>query len=500
MVEKIDNFKPATVTILGGGTAGWLVALYITKHWPSLDVTVLEDPSKPPIIAGESGGNALTVIYDQIGVNIKDWVHSVNATPKLGGTFYGWNGKDSVFYHSLITEYTKCWSQDFPSIEERYYYLRGLIGANIPIADAVPTGRIMKENKIPFYKDLSLFQNTRPMWHFDSRENADYLKNFAIDEGIKLVEGQYTHSTKNNNGELKSIHLSDGRELESDWYFDCSGFARLLLEKEMNVEKDILTDYFPASAVLPWWDEPCLNSSTVATTMDAGWTWKIGLTHRTGQGYLYDPNVLTDDQALAEIHKKFGNHIEPVARLKFTPTIFKQSMRKNVIGIGLSTGFMEPLEANGTGVIVDALLALKETWNPFDKVKTREDEFNKKVYHAYNVIKDFLSLHYRGKGNGSDFWKEQSNPIHTPDSLKERLEEWEVFYRTGKIDLNHYMNQFSIESWLTVIQGLDIIDSSLINLEEIKPFILDYYEREKELSKVEQDACLGIEEWNKIIN
>ena len=491
--------KNSTVTILGGGTAGWLTALFVKEHWQSVEVTVVEDPDRPPIIAGESGGVALTYIYDRVGICPEDWVKKVNATPKLGGTFHNWNGKNSVFYHSLITDYTRVWEKDFPSIEERYYYLRALIGAGIPVADVTPTGKIMKENKVPFYKDMSSFQNVSPMWHFDSRANADYLKQVGITKGITLVEGKYVCSIKDSNNNIQKILLANNVELETDWYFDCSGFARLLLEKEMNVQQDILTDYFPANAVMPWWGEPCFNSSTLATTMDAGWTWQIGLAHRTGQGYLYDPNVLTQDQALDEIHQKFGSHIEPIAHLKFTPAIFKESMKNNVIGIGLSTGFMEPLEANGTGIIVDALLSLQKTWNPYEQNTVNEKLFNELVYNSYNGIKDFLSLHYRGKGNESEFWKEQTNPSRIPDSLKERLEEWEIFYRTGYINFEKYQNGFSLESWLTVIQGLDLIDSSLINLEQMNPFILDYYDREKLLSISEQEACLGIEEWCNII-
>lgn len=488
--------KAKSIVILGGGTAGWLTALFIKNRWKDAIVSVIEDPSKPPIIAGESGGYALTLMFDRIGIDTQDWAKNVNATPKLGGIFHGWNGKDSVFYHSLVTSYTSYWSKLFPSIEEQYFYLRALIGLNINIVDISVTGDFVKNNKVPYDAELNIVNNTSHMWHFDSRANANYLKKLGIIRGIKLIEDQYQTLIRNNNGSVRILKLKN-QSVAADWFFDCSGFARLLLKKELGVDIDDQSSYFPANAVLPWWSDTELNTGTVATTMDAGWTWKIGLTHRTGQGYLYDPDILTKDQALDEIHRKFGSHIEPVASLTFTPCILKESWKHNVIGIGLSTGFMEPLEANGTGAIVDALLALELNWSP-ECTSSNQLEFNNTIYASYTNIKDFLSLHYRGRGLNTKFWREQKDPLRVPDTLKERLDGWTEFYKTGKINLSKYQQQYSIESWATVIQGLNLIDPALINVGEIGPYIHNYYTKEKIMQNRIQERCIGIQEWNNL--
>ena len=483
------------VVVLGGGTAGWLTALYTKALYPNLSVTVVEDPGKPPIIAGESGGFALSMIYDRLGIEFAHWGASVGATPKLGGKFIGWNGKDSVFYHSLITpHYTKAWSKDFDSYEERYYFLKQLIGMGINICDTVPTAHMLKNNLVPFDDYGAVVDHIYPMWHFDSRANADYLKQYGLKKGIELVEGKYVGAVKNTKGNISKILLEDGRELSAQWFFDCSGFARLLLEKEMRGEVLDQSQYFPACAVLPWWSDTELNTATIATTMNAGWSWKIGLRHRTGQGYLYDPNHLTEDQALQEIEQKFGP-VEPVARLKFTPSIHKESQIGNVFGIGLSTGFMEPLEANGTGIIVDQLLALEHNWNPNFVYEDCRAAFNKEVLDKYLSIRDFLSLHYRAKGYETDFWKEQADPNRVPDSLKQRLEEFEEYYKTGRFDFEKYQEGFSLESWLTVIQGLDLIDTKLISVGDKGPFIDNYYkETIKPYNKI-YNRCIGIDKW-----
>lgn len=486
-----------SAVILGGGTAGWLTALYISKTWPGLNVTVIEDPSKPPIIAGESGGYYLVMLYELLGINFREWAIATGATPKVGGKFIGWNGKDHVFWHSLISPYAYLWGMRFPNDKTRYFYLRALLGLNIPVADILASGEILKNNKVPFDNNLILNQEIKSMWHFDSRANADYLKQIGLAQGIDLVEGTYQNCVKINDN-IECLKFEDGRTLHADWFFDCSGFARLLLDKEYNIEKIDYTENFPARSVIAWWDKPDYSSATIATTMNAGWSWKIGLRERTGQGYLYDPNILSKDQALEEIHTKFGQHVEPVASLTFVPALLKENAKNNVIGIGLSTGFMEPLEANGTAVIANALTVLGEIWNPFIKRQEFIEEFNKKMWNFNEAIKDFLLLHYRGHGLETEFWKDQrTNKIRVPDSLKDKLDKWEEFYRTGKINPNEYTGHYNFESWATVIQALNLVDYKLIKTGDVNNLVYDYYLKEKMMHKTAQESAIGIEEWIK---
>lgn len=487
------------IIVLGGGTAGWLTAMTLSKLWPGTVVTVIEDPAKPPIIAGESGGMAIATIFKLLDIDIVEWENTVNATPKLGGIFYNWNGEGSVFHHALVHNYTDSWSKNFNSHEEQMFYLRTLIKNNIELCDVFTAGDFIKNNKVPFDNNLKPLHPS--MHHFDSRATAAYLKKIGLSRGITLVEASFTHCDKDENGNLTTMHFNNHPSLSADWFFDCSGFARLLLEKECNISNTDYSEIFPARAVVAWWDDSDLYSSTIATAMDAGWSWKIGLMHRSGQGYLYDPDILTEDQALAEVHKKFGNHIEPVAKLKFTPSILDEFWYKNVIGIGLSTGFLEPLEANGTGVIVDSLIALQMSFNPYDRNFNNRSQFNNAVHRSYQTIKDFLSLHYRGKGLDTEFWKEQqSNPNRIPDSLRARLHDFEYFYRTNNIEYIQYMSQYGIESWLTVIQALDIIDPGIIDIKDgVDSLVLKHFKKEKQIQRNIQNKSIRIEEWKELI-
>jgi tryptophan halogenase len=336
------------------------------------------------------------------------------------------------------------------------------------------------------------------MWHFDSRANAAYLKNVGMSRNITLIEGEYQHSNLDHQGNIASLVLDGERVIPLDWVLDCSGFARLLLEKVMGVGKKDYTDILPARAVIAWWDKPKFNSATIATAMDAGWSWQIGIKHRTGQGYLYDPDILTSDQALVEIRSKFGEHVEPVASIKFSPCVLDQFQKKNVIGVGLSTGFLEPLEANGVGVITDSLEFLKQLWDPWATVDEFPKEFNQLVAQSYEAIKNFLSLHYRGKGLETRFWKEhQTNPIRIPDSLSAKIDEIKEFYCTGAINPFNYAGQYSLESWITVVNALDIVTPDLIPKHESNEYILEYYARQKTLNMQICKEYIGIEEWSQ---
>jgi len=483
-----------SVVILGGGTAGWLSAIFIKNYWPDLTVTVIEDPKRPPIIAGESGNLPINGIYNNLGIDIIDWVKETGATPKQGGEFYNWNGKGHKFYHSLFSEYYTEWAKTFPSKKERYFYFRELIGSGITPCDIPHSGQCVKENLVPF--DTNTNQIGPSMWHFDSRANAAYLKKIGLSRNISLIEGEYQKSNLDHQGNIESLVLDNDRIVPLDWAIDCSGFARLLLEKVMNVGKTEYADIFPARAVIAWWDKPKFNSATIATAMDAGWSWQIGIKQRTGQGYLYDPDILTPEQALDEIRSKFGEHAEPVASIKFSPCVLDQVQKNNVIGLGLSTGFLEPLEANGVGIITDSLEILRRVWNPWVDASEFPKEFNQSVAESYEAIKNFLSLHYRGKGLETKFWKEhQTNPSRIPESLTARLEEIKQFYLTGKINLNNYSRQYSLESWITVVDALGLISPALVAKHESNEYILRYYARQKERNMKICKDYIGIEEW-----
>jgi tryptophan halogenase len=300
------------------------------------------------------------------------------------------------------------------------------------------------------------------MWHFESRAAAAYFKKIGIERGITLVEGEYNISTRDIAGNISSIGLDHDRQISADWFFDCSGFARLLLEKTLGEKIVDYSDYFPARAVVAWWDEPETSLTTNAIAMKYGWSWNINLRHRSGNGYLYNPDMITLDQAVNEAETRFNKKIDPIANFTFVPGIMKNSWKNNVIGIGLSSGFLEPLEANGVAVIIEALYALHDHWDPHDNNSDYSiARFNDKVFTITDDIKDFLALHYRGQRRDTEFWLDHHhNPKRTPESLRQKLWIWNTYF-DGRSDTPIF-NGYSPTAWLTVIQGLNIFNNTAL--------------------------------------
>ena len=466
------------VVVLGGGTAGWLTGLYIKRYWPKLKIAIVENPKKPPIIAGESGTTTFVDLLQAIDIDIKDFVKKVNATPKLGGKFTNWNGVGTEFIHCLQTDYAPWldgWTDyvnnevDEPVMlsqltrilqreREKEIYLKTLIGNDTPLTEAFYAHQFIKEQKVPFgHPTVDL--PVRAMWHFESRSTAAYLKEKGIERGIEIIEGEYQNSKQDSKGNISSILLDEDRELFATWFFDCSGFARLLLDKVLKEPVIDYTNYFPARSVIAWWDKPCYCVTTNAIAMKYGWSWNINLRHRSGNGYLYDPDHLTYDQALQEIESTFGK-VEPIANFSFQPGMMRNTWKNNVIAIGLSNGFLEPLEANGVAVIIESLYALHDHWHPSEPNYVSQ-RFNDRVWQVTEDIKDFLALHYRGQRRDTEFWISHGNDDYRiPDTLKNKLEDWKTWYAKGGSEPT--FNGYSPTAWLMVLQGLRVFDHSKI--------------------------------------
>lgn len=476
MYQQKRNSK---IVVLGGGTAGWLSALFIQRNYKNVDITVIEDPSKPPIIAGESGTTTFTDFLLHLKIDKDNFIRTVNATPKLGGRFVDWNGVGTEFVHCLQTDFSPWlddWTDYIKNVNDdnmygaskkmlmseygRQLYLKTLIANDIPLEQMFYSGAFIRENKVPFgaFSPIPCV----PMWHFESRASAQYFKSTALDRGIQLLEAQFQTATLDNQGNITELILDNNRKISADWFIDCSGFSRLLLGKTL---QEPLVDYsniFPANSVVAWWDKPCYTVTTNATAMKYGWSWNINLRHRSGNGYLYDSNHISLDQAVQEAELRFNKKIEPIANFTFSPGTMKNLWKNNVIGVGLSSGFLEPLEANGVAIIIETLYGLADHWNPHgENTDYDQQRFNYKLFSVTEDIKDFLSLHYRGHRNDTEFWKDhKNNSLRVSDTLREKLHRWELFYKN--LSDAPTFNGYSAGAWLTVLQGLSIFDNTVL--------------------------------------
>ena len=502
------------IVVLGGGTAGWVTALYIQRYWPDVSITVIEDPNRPPIIAGESGNTLFTDFLNRININKDDFIKATNATPKLGGRFIDWNGVGTEFLHVMQTDHSPWldnWNEfldNAPTLnitlnrifseKIRSIYLKTVLANDVPLHHMFHSGELLRQNKVPIGSYSPLPCN--PMWHFDSRAAALWFKDIGLQRNLEVVLGEYVDAERGVDGDVTQVILKDGRRIEGDWFFDCSGFSRLLINKLLKVEQINLSENFPARSVVAWWSESNPSLTTNAFAMSHGWSWNINLRHRSGNGYIFDPDCITLDQAIDEASVRFNKKVEPVANFTYTPGISKLHWKNNVIAVGLSSGFLEPLEANGVAVIIEAMYSLLDYWDPNQSVKAhhiKTEKFNNRMFTLYNDIKDFLALHYRGKRNDSEYWKKLKNEKTIPDSLKEKLQQWEDFYyRDGA---EPQCLGYSEAAWLMVLQGLDYFDVKIL---QQRPFVkihetsgLEIINKSREYYKQLVDPFCTLDEW-----
>lgn len=496
------------IVVLGGGAAGWLTALFMQKNYPAVDVTVIEDPTTPPIIAGESGSSLFNKLYNFLEINFDEWIIATNAMPKLGGTLTDWKEVGTDFVHGLVPDwYDNRYLGEFPEFESgNKDFVACSIALGIRQEHMYYNAKLQRVGKLPLSESSDPNRKfntiTLPMWHFDSRANALFLKQLGIKRNITLIEQRYKTATRLPSGGIKSLTLDDDTEVAGDWFFDCSGFARLLNHKLLGEPLKDLTQYFPARRALAWWDEGTnMKNHTGLKAMKYGWSWEIGLNHRVGNGYVFDPDLISLDQAQEEVEKTFNKKITPVATIQFQPCQMENIWRENVIAVGLSSGFVEPLESNGLLVVVAACNVLGEFWSPsMEHNSLTQRIFNSEFLQRMEDIRDFLAMHYRTKRKDTEFWRSHAeDKDRIPDSLKYRLE----LYQQGFLGPNN-TKAYGFESYTTVAQAMD-----LINTEKLKERLLskretifeDFNRHWLTLSKdIDQicDICYTMEQWRNI--
>jgi tryptophan halogenase len=482
------------VAILGGGTSGWLTAIFFKKVWPELEITVIEDPKSPPIIAGESCTAPFVDLIDFLDIDTNDWIKKTDAFPKLGGKFVDWGPNKSTFTQPLFSSYRNRW--DYTNIEfgEDNVLLKGMLALGIPLKDITVSGHLLDKKMTPFTKNGHV---VRPMYHFDSRKNAEYFKKIGLDSDINVILSKYKSCTKNNQG-IETLILED-REFSADFYIDCSGFNQLILKKELNAKFTDFSKFFTATGVIAWWDQTELKPYSNMIAMDYGWRFNIDLQSRSGNGYIYDTSLLSADQAKDEVERKFGKTVDLVANAKWAPEMALHPWQQNVIAIGLSNGFLEPLGSGGHTMIAMMLRLLSECWSPC--IETQElarKRFNTEYENIVEDTVDFIALHYRNGRADTEFWKRHLSSESIPDSLQSKLEHYKFgnLYDTG--------SAYSIENYCVVAQAYNLIDKELLantlrhkNNNMLEKITQEYTQLTAEIGYISKN-CMSTSEWKKI--
>ena len=368
--------------ILGGGTAGWLTALYLNKHFPNDEITVVASSEIGILGAGEGTTPAFMEYLEEVGITEAELVSNCKAILKAGIKFTNWNGDGEHYFHN--------------------------------------------------------FWDDKYALHFDASLLAKYLQSIAVSRGVIHLDKKVVKVTTNTDtNNLIGFVFSDATGIDGDFFFDCSGFKRLLIGEIYNSDWE---EYpMPCNRAIPFF-LPNDNSPdyTESVAMKYGWIWKIPVQGRYGCGYVFDSTMTTDEKAAQEIRDYLGHDFVSPRTFNFNAGAYKQVWINNCMAVGLSSGFIEPLEATSIWIQILALRLFVQNRDNPEKVNNDIKELNEDIL-------SFLYFHYLSRRTDTGFWKDFETNNYMPEKLLNRLKKNEVEYS---------FNLFPDKSWDAIASGI----------------------------------------------
>lgn len=453
------------VVIIGGGTAGWLTAaqfeLLNTSDKEragnlSFDVTVVESENIPIIGAGEgSTGILFDTLNNQlkvIGADHLDFLYETDATMKMGINFKDWNGKGTQFYSPLQPSQTATQSTDWDLLAFKVHSKPHLVSM---------VGNLM-ERGLSTYDIQSKYTIGLSSYHFDAHKVGNYFKKLCTNRKTKHITADVVKVNKNSEtGFVESVELADGRIIEADFWIDCSGFKRVLAN-EMNCGWYSYSNHLPVNNALPYLhkykDDEDVRGETLAWAQPNGWMWQIPTQQRYGCGYVYSDMFTNADNALKELEENTGRIIEPIRNLKFDVGRLQNFWDKNVVAIGLSSGFLEPLQATSIHTTIVQINMLLNVLDVKDNMEYVHNAwyYNNFIRKLYDDNRDLIQIHYMNKRDDSEFWRFCQNELPKTDKVK-YITEISKYRSPGFLDFPMEYGSSSWGVWCWTVMGLDIV-------------------------------------------
>jgi tryptophan halogenase len=452
------------IVIVGGGTAGWLTALFAKKKYPDSNVTLIESSEIGILGAGEGTTPYFHTILDFIDISYADVIKNCQASFKVGLKYTNWSETNPEYYHTFESIFNKLQ----PSKEniDNHFFIECYRDKKLPVLETV-TAKCCKKNVLPIVQPTQNLDDTlyfAPIaMHFDASLLAKYFKEIGLQRGIKRQEGKVVSINQNNQGYIKSLTLDSGIEVDVSFVFDCTGFRRLIIGNFYKSEWKTLKDMLPAKRALAFFTQ---QTNTIAPYTDViagnyGWFWKIPLQHRHGCGYVFDSDFISDDLAKKEIDNLTGQNTEIRNMFSFEPGYYSKIWIKNCIAIGLSSGFLEPLEATS---ILQLGRNLIDFFSYENKIYERDqqviDEYNSYYTEETKHIAEFLYLHYITDKTNTDFWLNFAENNKMPDTIKQLLNVVNYRLLNPRDIKENYI--FYVDNYLSILSGNNQIKSLAI--------------------------------------
>jgi tryptophan halogenase len=469
------------IVIVGGGTAGWVTALLAQKFFPNIPTILVESAEVGILGAGEGTTPNFVNMLNQVNIPISELIKNTSSTIKQGISFENWNSLGSSFFHGFKVHGDDLGStalnhmgKDFSWKEAslmNYYLAHKKIDFGKTDLQAISSFSnkvlfVKKEDSdtskesIKNFKDYGTFA-----LHFDAQAIAKYLSSVAQSRGVQRIESKLKKVNLDASGYIKDIDLESGQSISGSFFFDCTGFARLIAVKELGSEWHTFKDSLPAKRAMPFFlgiNKKEIPPYTLAKAMEMGWLWQIPLQHRFGCGYAYDPDRISDDDVKKEIDDFAGVDVEIPRIFNFEPGFVLNPWNKNCLAIGLASGFVEPLEATSIFHSLNMLNKFFERKNSiFSKDEQDKQNFNNDIADGHHSIASFIYLHYMTDKTNNRFWKNFALDYKMPKGLEKIVHQLQEDVFTSL----EAPQMFNVDSFFKVALGNNILNQK--NLSEI---------------------------------
>lgn len=446
------------ITIVGGGTAGWMAAATLAHllDGRQVAITLVESAVIGTVGVGEATIPPIINFNKMLGISEAEFIRATNGTFKAGIEFENWGGLGERYIHPFGD-----FGRDIETLPLHHHWLaakargyeRSLFDFSLMV-QAARRGRFMPA---PSEDPRSVLSGIHYAYQFDAGLYAAFLRNYAEARGVERVEGQIADVRQDpDNGHVAALVLNDGRVIDGEFFVDCSGFRGLLIEGALKAGYDDWSAWLPCdrAVAIPSENVGPPPPYTKATARDAGWQWRIPLQHRTGNGHVYCSAFMDDDEAHTILSQSLaGAPMADPNQLRFTTGIRRKVFDRNVVSLGLAAGFMEPLESTSIHLVQTGLARLMSLFpdKRFNQIDI--DTYNERTRIEYERIRDFLVLHYTAtKRDDTPFWR-HCRTIEQPGALKEKIERYR---QTGRI-FRENNELFTVSSWLAVMHGQGIV-------------------------------------------
>ncbi len=440
------------IVIVGGGSAGWMAAAALSNVLHSkVQITLVESEQIGIVGVGEATIPTIRLLNQTMGVDEREFLRVTQGTFKLGIEFVNWGGKDHRYIHPFglygpkfdLGSVTQHW------IKHRHDPSVGALDQYSIAAVAAANGRF----SLPTSRSDLASSGFSYAFHFDASLYAKYLRDLSERRGVRRVEGIIDQVDLDpGNGYVRSVRVQSGQVIEGDLFIDCSGFRSLLLGQTLGVGFESWSQWLPCDRA---WAMPCTLEGepapyTRSTALEAGWQWTIPLRHRVGNGYVFSSSFLSQERAADTLRSRLpGRALAEPRLIQFTPGRRQRAWERNVLALGLASGFLEPLESTSLHLVHSGLAHLLAMFPDKNFVESIRREYNRRFAVEFERIRDFLILHYRFNAhNRNPMWQHCAH-MQLPDSLKERLE---LFAYCGQVQIDE-ADLFGTESWMAVHLG-----------------------------------------------